>query len=217
MLEKFDNLCELDRKILDEAREEFLKEGFYKASLDRIAFKLKIGKGTIYRHFGNKNILFLSVVVYMLKENWKNISDIKSEKGDFVNTFDKLIDRIFKFHLDTSKFFSSVFTGEIWKQIFKAVKRDRSLKELLDFIIGCRNELETTIAEALEKGRTEGNIKREINTRVVADIILISIEHFFFSYFMEFNKGKKRLKSYQLEDGIKELKAFIFRGICCEN
>ncbi len=214
MLEKFKNLSEIDKKILSVTRDEFLRKGFHKTSLDEIATNLKIGKGTIYRHFGNKNILFLSVVVHMLKENWKHIEEIKKSGEGFSNSFDKLIEKIFKFHTETSRFFSTVFTEEIWKDIFKAAKKDSKLKELIEFVIDCRAEIENIVSEVLENGKNEGVINKDLNTRVVADIILLAIGHFFFSFFMDLNKKKNPFKkNYSLEEGIKELKAFIYRGI----
>jgi len=48
--------------ILKSAMEVFSEYGFYEADVDEIAHRAKVGKGTVYNHFGNKQKLFLSVV-----------------------------------------------------------------------------------------------------------------------------------------------------------
>ncbi len=50
------------KQILDAAVTVFSKEGFSNANTDDIAKKAKLGKGTIFRYFKNKKILFCSAV-----------------------------------------------------------------------------------------------------------------------------------------------------------
>ena len=137
MLEKFKNLKEIDIKILKSAKEEFLKNGFHRANIDNIARNLRIGKGTIYRHFGNKHILFLSLLVHNLLEKWDSVK--KSIEGkDFKITFEKLIENFISFHIETSRIFSNLFSEEIWKEFQKQLKKDKKLNELMSFIVNCR-------------------------------------------------------------------------------
>lgn len=51
----------LRRLILEAARETFLREGF-DASMDAVAASAGTTKATVYKHFGNKEALFASVV-----------------------------------------------------------------------------------------------------------------------------------------------------------
>ncbi|GGL01758.1 transcriptional regulator [Sphaerisporangium melleum] len=44
------------------ASELFLSEGYARVSVDAIAARAKVGKQTVYSHFGNKEQLFLAVV-----------------------------------------------------------------------------------------------------------------------------------------------------------
>jgi len=48
--------------ILQTAMEVFSRYGYYETKVDEIARKANVGKGTVYRHFENKQKLFLSVV-----------------------------------------------------------------------------------------------------------------------------------------------------------
>ena len=57
-----DGLDEKDRKIILCARSEFAKYGFYNANMDRIALAAGLGKGTLYRRFISKQILFFVTI-----------------------------------------------------------------------------------------------------------------------------------------------------------
>lgn len=65
--------------ILESARKVFSEKGFEGASMDKIAEVAKVSKITIYKHFQNKETLFLAIVSEYLKEN-KNIKPIAYAK-----------------------------------------------------------------------------------------------------------------------------------------
>lgn len=58
----------LDKKIINAANKEFLKEGFTKASLRRIAQKADITTGALYTRYKNKDELFCSLVSDVCKK-----------------------------------------------------------------------------------------------------------------------------------------------------
>jgi len=49
------------RRVLDEARGEFAERGYLGASMNRLAARLGIAKGSIFKYFGNKEGLFSKV------------------------------------------------------------------------------------------------------------------------------------------------------------
>jgi AcrR family transcriptional regulator len=51
------------RTILDGARQVFGQDGYERASVDRIAASAGVSKATVYRHFKDKQTLFIAVVV----------------------------------------------------------------------------------------------------------------------------------------------------------
>jgi AcrR family transcriptional regulator len=65
--------AEKQRKILDIAVKMFAKEGFRNTDVQVIADLANVGKGTIYRHFGNKEQFFLATSRYCL-----------TQAGDFI-------------------------------------------------------------------------------------------------------------------------------------
>ena len=55
---------EMRMRILDVAREVFLRDTFENAKLDEIAALAQVGKGTLYRYFENKASLYVSALVH---------------------------------------------------------------------------------------------------------------------------------------------------------
>ena len=66
--------------ILNSAIHVFSEKGFDGASMDKIAEKANVSKITIYKHFQNKESLFLAIVSEFLQEN-KNIKPIAYSKN----------------------------------------------------------------------------------------------------------------------------------------
>lgn len=80
-MSKKENKVSLDKRtnILESAVRVFSEKGFDGASMDKIAEEAKVSKITIYKHFQNKESLFLAIVSEYLKEN-KNIKPIAYAK-----------------------------------------------------------------------------------------------------------------------------------------
>ncbi|MFB7911340.1 TetR/AcrR family transcriptional regulator [Kitasatospora sp. NPDC056076] len=59
--------------IIDAALVEFLKEGYSAASMDAITARSGVSKATIYKHFGNKERLFLAVIGGILPTTYEDL------------------------------------------------------------------------------------------------------------------------------------------------
>lgn len=59
---------EREGKILEVAREMLLRDGYLGLSMDRIAEAVEYGKGTVYRHFPNKEDIILALAVETQKK-----------------------------------------------------------------------------------------------------------------------------------------------------
>ncbi|RCS54121.1 TetR/AcrR family transcriptional regulator [Bremerella cremea] len=59
---------EREGKILEVAREMLLRDGYLGLSMDRIAEAVEYGKGTVYRHFPNKEDIILALAVQTQKK-----------------------------------------------------------------------------------------------------------------------------------------------------
>ncbi len=69
------------KKMFDAALAEFCKLGYHQANVDEIARKAEVGKATLYRHFKNKEGLFLAVYDHVLKE----LTETMQREADFTD------------------------------------------------------------------------------------------------------------------------------------
>ncbi|MFE9422308.1 TetR/AcrR family transcriptional regulator [Kitasatospora sp. NPDC006697] len=61
------------RTIIDAALAEFLREGYSAASMDAITARSGVSKATVYKHFGNKERLFLAAVGSFLPNSYAQL------------------------------------------------------------------------------------------------------------------------------------------------
>ncbi|MFE9425967.1 TetR/AcrR family transcriptional regulator [Kitasatospora sp. NPDC006697] len=64
--------------IIDAALAEFLREGYSAASMDVITARSGVSKATIYKHFGNKERLFLAVIGGILPTTYADLKPFNS-------------------------------------------------------------------------------------------------------------------------------------------
>jgi AcrR family transcriptional regulator len=127
-------------KIISAAIKEFAKQGFEKASVDAIAFKAKVAKGTVFYYFRTKNELFRGIVSEAQrkfeKKLEKEIFDLKTEKEKIEKIIEIEVDFIQKYR---DLFF--VYLGDTIKNVIS---------------IG-------TIEDVLKKGVEKGEFKKDLN------------------------------------------------------
>ncbi len=78
---QLDSIDEKGIEILAVAKDEFAKNGYHNANIQAIADKVGIGKGSVYRRFSSKQILFLSIIGYGYKNFYQEIEIIDKSKG----------------------------------------------------------------------------------------------------------------------------------------
>jgi AcrR family transcriptional regulator len=71
-------------KIFNYAKSLFLKEGFYKITMDNLAAGLKVSKKTIYKYFGSKEVLIKSIVESIKNEVSGKLDNIRKSKDNAI-------------------------------------------------------------------------------------------------------------------------------------
>ncbi|WP_327352907.1 TetR/AcrR family transcriptional regulator [Streptomyces sp. NBC_01304] len=64
--------------IVEAATDEFLTQGYAAASVDTIASRAGVSKPTVYKHFGNKERLFLAVIAGCLPKTYADLKPLNS-------------------------------------------------------------------------------------------------------------------------------------------
>ena len=71
-------------KIFNYAKSLFLKEGFYKITMDNLAAGLKISKKTIYKYFSSKEVLIESIVESIKNEVSGKLDNIRKSNDNAI-------------------------------------------------------------------------------------------------------------------------------------
>jgi len=89
-------------KIILAAISEFAKNGFEKASMDAVAIKAKVAKGTVFYHFKSKSDLFAEIVEEgknkLAEKMVKETKDLKNNKDKIEKIIDIEVEFIKKYH-----------------------------------------------------------------------------------------------------------------------
>jgi AcrR family transcriptional regulator len=84
-------------RILDAALEVFSEKGFHLATVDEIAERADLGKGTLYRYFANKETLFNELVRLRLEELEKSAMAALDDRDDVLTMIAKYLRVYFEF------------------------------------------------------------------------------------------------------------------------
>lgn len=84
-------------RILAAAQEVFSQKGFHQATMDEIAERADVGKGTLYRHFPSKENLFHQLVQIRLKELEAEAERVLDSEDDVLSMIEKYLCIYFDF------------------------------------------------------------------------------------------------------------------------
>ncbi len=161
-------------KIVSFAREYYLREGFYKTSMDTLAAELRISKKTIYKSFPSKEVLVEEVVNSLMKDILKTTTGVTRQKEDAVTK----IKNLHKFVSSTLLRFSDkwlndlrIHTPHLWLKIDEF--RTRRMFSILSGII--------------EQGKKEGLFEDKPN-EILITLFISSIRAIVNPDFLYYNK-----------------------------
>ncbi|EGG36509.1 TetR/AcrR family transcriptional regulator [Paenibacillus sp. HGF5] len=153
-------------KIIQAAIEVFSENGYHRASMDEIAARAQVAKGTLYYNFPGKSQLFKTVV----KQGFEDIMQRTEADLNSSLPMKEKIERTIRHHLDLfleSRHFSHIVFNEISNGIEQDVLDE--LKELK------RNYL-SFLASMIEEGQCEENLCRAVDPNLAAASIVGTLE-----------------------------------------
>ncbi|WP_432702926.1 TetR/AcrR family transcriptional regulator [Lysinibacillus sphaericus] len=200
ILEKSNKQTDKQKKIIEVAIATFAEKGYSNTSTSEIAKKAGVAEGTIFKHYGTKENLLLSIMVPFLKDFFPTmaeelIGELMKNKCSFEDFLRALL---------TNR---SVFLSEN-REIFQVFIKEMFYKEEL------RNELLPNVLEVgtyrlinvIEVFKQRGDIK-DIPNESVLKMLITVIGGLFISNFVLLNKHS--ISENEIEDTI----FFILRGL----
>ncbi len=145
------------QKIMQAAIKVFSRKGYSPAALDEVAKGAGIAKGTLYLYFQDKEDLFYSTIMHVID----NLSLLLQEKLDEKNSPIKILEDLAFYQL---QYFSQ---NRDFFGIFQTVLNDNLLinhKKLFNMLLKKKNDLVDYESKIVERGKTEGLIRKDIET-----------------------------------------------------
>ncbi len=188
--------------ILEAAEEVLAEKGYYETSIDEIAARVGIAKGTVYLHFPSKEDL----VIAILERNTQELVElVETTVVSASSNREKLQATL---QVVYGRFFDPRLSHLL--QLPYTVMNSSELRRVFVEKKGCMRDkwqrLETLIASILEDGKAAGEFDRTLPTPVMISA--------FFSLLSP--RSYERLKAEEqmpLADFAKQLGRFYFKGI----
>lgn len=150
----------LRETILHHASDLFAKNEFVRVSVDEVASRSGVGKGSVYRQFGSKEALYATVVI----DGFKHLqNEIRGALSGSTSTRDQ-IEAIVR---HTLMYF--------WtrRQFFALLRDPTALPARLErSYLKQRQELSKMISAILVEGMKSGSLREGLDTRIVAESLL---------------------------------------------
>lgn len=200
ILEKSNKQTVKQKKIIEVAIISFAEKGYSNTSTAEIAKKAGVAEGTIFKHYGTKENLLLSIMVPFIKDFFpvkidELIGNLMNDKCSFEEFLRALL-------TDRNAFLAE--NREIFQVVVKEIFYKEELRnELLPFVleVGSNN-----LKKVIEVFKKQGEIK-DIQNEVVLKMMFTAIGGMFITNFVLLNKHS--ISEKEIEDVI----CFILNGL----
>lgn len=150
---------EREELILKVAEEVLLEKGYHETSMDEIAARVGIAKGTVYLHFPSKEDLVIKIfdsdMQTFLSEVDAAIASHTSSRAQLEALLHFMYTGIFR---KRAELLSTIYNSADLKRTF--IEKGGCLKDLWD-------KLATVVNTILENGKQQGEIATDIPTRIL--------------------------------------------------
>ena len=141
--------------ILEAAKSVFFEKGYQAATMDQIAEKVELSKGSLYLHFPSKEELYISLLVEGLAELCKRFDRAFQESRGWEEKLLRIADAYYGFYQENPNYFKILFFfqhGEIASKV-----SDQLYQECFKEGIQCLD----FISRAIQEGMDAGEIKQQ--------------------------------------------------------
>jgi len=189
---------EREELIIQAAEEVFQEKGYYETSMDEIAARVGISKGTIYTHFPGKEELVLAIFKRNLQTFLQGMDAVIGAEPTPRARLEALIQFVYSgLYSKQARLLSSMYNGVDMKRMI--LEKGGCMSDLWGRLV-------SRVTELLEEGKAAG----EINSSIPTKVMLIS----FFSLFSPKSYDRLLLgEDISHEDLVKHLRQIYFNGI----
>ncbi|MDY6915111.1 MAG: TetR/AcrR family transcriptional regulator [Candidatus Cloacimonadota bacterium] len=154
-----------EQTILSAAEDIFLSKGYDHSTMEDIAQKAELSKGTLYLYFQNKNELCMAITINCLKVLQNKINNIFQQKINGIQKF-LLLPKVYQdFQKNHSRYFKGLLTHQFHR--YDCPNDGKIFQKWL----AENNKINQSIVCILEEGISDGSIKPNIDKHKMAVLI----------------------------------------------
>jgi AcrR family transcriptional regulator len=120
---------EREALILQVAEEVLMEKGYYETSIDEIASRVGVAKGTIYLHFPSKEDLTVAIVMREIKQLIAQIEVIADSEGSAQSKLERILQSLYGSFVKRMQLLSGMFHSVAPHQLKEQGKKIMSLWE----------------------------------------------------------------------------------------
>jgi len=188
-------------QILDGAKKLIAQNGYYQTRVEDILREVKLGKGTFYLYFKNKEDLFISILERFL-DDWEEVvlnASIDPNQKDLQSYFQALITRSLNFFKQNEELCNIYLRiGPGINDIFEPYI-ERFEQKMLNYV-----------TDELQKGVQAGLFRKDMDIDVMANIIVGAFLRIAYYYFIV---KKRKRKKPSIEHISEEFFKIITKGL----
>jgi AcrR family transcriptional regulator len=161
-------------QILDSSKKIFSEKGYYETYVEEVIKEAKVGKGTFYRYFKNKEDLFISLLIKFLNE-WEEFAsiDMSEFKAENINELLKtLILKSFMFFQENEELCNIYLRiGPGLNNIFEP------------YLVRFEQQMLNYIVLYLQEGIKLGSIKKDLDIELAANMVagaFLRVDYYYF-------------------------------------
>jgi len=162
-------------EIIDAAEVVFLERGFESSSMDLVAHEAQFTKRTIYQYFASKEDLYMAVALKGLDQMFAYIKEAAARGKTGLEEVHLFGEALFGF----SKANSQTFRLVNGRELLALTKSPAAPTSHLDQLRTLRQAVSKDLAETLERGKADGSIRPDLDSRQVAVSLFLLITGFF--------------------------------------
>ncbi len=184
------------RAILDAAQEAFDVRGYEAATMEEVAEKAGVSKGTLYNYFQNKEDLFAKVFSERLSGDQAELEQLIEEPLPALEKLCRIMDHVF------SQLEFYIGSGRLVMELWAHAARQRKEGELAVNIAQTNTQWRKWIEAVLIEGVAGGEFVRRLNPSVMASLIWSTINGIIVESMFDTEAGSGQRSLSALKQGL---------------
>jgi AcrR family transcriptional regulator len=185
-------------EILKAAIDLFSERGFERTTVDEIASRANVGKGTIYLYFENKEKIFIAILESGIQAIIDRMDEILNESGDFQQRFEAMLKEHLQFAEDHREFYQVLLKERLNMKLIGD-------KDAQDRLMEKHQKTHQQLSQFMQIGIDQNQLRKG-DPNIFAFVFSGILSHFCFHWLTEKEKGS-------LVDQVPVILDFFYNGV----